>query len=291
LRALSERGWVVAVVTQPDRPAGRGLKLTPPPVKLAAQELGLPVFQPRSINKPESLKHLAKLAPDLLVVASFGQLLKKPVLGLPKRGCINIHASLLPKYRGAAPIQWAIIRGERWSGVTTFLIDEGMDTGPVLLQRAVRIGDDETAGELEERLAELGADLIVETVERYLTGELRPKPQPEEGTLAPKIKEEDTRIDWAKPAREIHNLVRGLAPIPGAHTTFREKRVKIYRTKPLPEPGNGLPGEIIPHKKRLLVATGEGTLEILTLKPEGKKEIRGVDFLNGYRPSSGERFV
>lgn len=282
---------MVAVVTQPDRPAGRGLKLTPPPVKRAAQKLGLEVFQPRSINRPEALGYLRGLSPDLMVVAAFGQLLKREVLGLPRRGCINIHASLLPKYRGAAPIQWAIIRGERWTGVTTFLIDEGMDTGPILLQRAVRIGEDETAGELEARLARLGAELILETVEGYLGGGIRPKPQPEKGTLAPKIREEDARIPWGEPARAIHNLVRGLNPAPGAYTTFRGRRVKVYRTRPLPEPVPGSPGEIIPHRKRLLVATGEGTLEILSLKPEGKREISGVDFLNGYRPSPGERFV
>ncbi len=286
-----ERDWVVGVVTQPDRPAGRGLRLRPPPVKEVAAALGLAVLQPKSINKPESLEYLQALAPDLLVVAAFGQLLKKPVLELPKHGCINIHASLLPKYRGAAPIQWAIIRGERWSGVTTFLIDEGMDTGPILLQRAVRIGEDETAGELEERLAHLGAELIVETVEGYLRGEIRAKPQPEEGTLAPKIREEDTRIPWGKTAREIHNLVRGLSPSPGAYTTFRGKRIKVYRTKPAGDEEDAEPGTILPTRKKLLVATGGGTLEILALKPEGKREMQGVDFLNGYRPSPGERFV
>ncbi len=281
----------MAVVTQPDRPAGRGLVLTPPPVKLAAQELGLPVSQPRSINRPDSLEYLRGLAPDLIVVAAFGQLLKKAVLELPRYGCINVHASLLPRYRGAAPIQWAIIRGERWTGVTTMVMDEGMDTGPILLQRAVRIGEDETAGELAARLAELGAELIVETVEGYLGGRIRPKPQPPEGTLAPKIAEEHTRIDWTADARAIHNLVRGLAPVPGAYTTFRGKRVKIHRTKPLPGAAGAVPGEILPHRKRLLVATGAGVLEVLSLTPAGRKEIRGADFLNGYRPRPGERFV
>ena len=291
MRALVEREWVVGVITQPDRPAGRGLRLRPPPVKVVAAELGLEVFQPGSINRPESLEYLRALAPDLMVVAAFGQLLKKPVLELPTRGCINIHASLLPKYRGAAPIQWAIIRGERWSGVTVFLMDEGMDTGPILLQRAVRVGEDETAGELEERLARLGADLIVETVEGYLRGEIRPKPQPKEGTLAPKIREEDTRIPWSKTARQIHNLVRGLSPTPGAYTTFRGKRIKVYRTRPSGSEGDAEPGTILSTRRKLLVATGGGTLEILVLKPEGKREMRGVDFLNGYRPSPGEQFV
>ncbi|MGY4707569.1 methionyl-tRNA formyltransferase [Candidatus Bipolaricaulota sp. J31] len=291
MKALAERGWVVAAITQPDRPAGRGLQLTSPPVKLAAQELGLPLFQPRSINKPDSLAYLRGLAPDLIVVAAFGQLLKKAVLELPRYGCINVHASLLPKYRGAAPIQWAIIRGERWTGVTTVIMDEGMDTGPILLQRAVRIGEDETAGELAARLAELGAELIVETVEGYLGGRIRPKPQPPEGTLAPKITEEHARIDWTADARTIHNLVRGLAPAPGAYTTFRGKRVKIHRTKPLPGAAEAAPGEILPHRKRLLVATGDGVLEVLSLTPAGKREIRGADFLNGYRPRPGERFV
>ncbi len=267
------------------------MRLKAPPVKVVACELGLEVFQPRSINKPDSLEYLARISPDLIVVAAFGQLLKKAVLDLPRYGCINVHASLLPKYRGAAPIQWAIIRGERWTGVTTMIMDEGMDTGPILLQRAVRIEEDETAGELEARLAELGANLIVETVEGYLRRGLRPKPQPAEGTLAPRIKEEHTKIDWTATAREIHNLVRGLAPSPGAYTTFREKRLKLYRTRPFSEVPDAPPGEILPHKKRLLIATGKGIIEVLSLKPEGKKEIRGVDFLNGYRPRPGEHFV
>ena len=291
MRALAERGWVVGVVTQPDRPAGRGLKPKSPPVKLAAQELGLEVLQPVSINRGDAVDWLAARSPDLMVVAAFGQLLKKHVLDLPKHGCINVHASLLPKYRGAAPIQWAIIRGERWTGVTIMLMDEGMDTGPILMQRAVEIGEDETGGELEERLAALGAELIVPAIEGYLEGRIRPKPQPEGGTLAPKIKEEHTRIDWGRSAREIHDLVRALNPSPLAYTTFRGKRVKLVRTALADVESGGGPGEILRHRKRLLVATGEGVLEILSLRPEGKREISGLDFINGYRPSPGERFV
>lgn len=265
--------------------------MKPPPVKLAAYELGLEVLQPVSINRNDALEWLEARSPDLMVVAAFGQLLKKHVLDLPKRGCINVHASLLPKYRGAAPVQWAIIQGERWTGVTIMLMDEGMDTGPILVQRAVEIGEEETGGELEERLAALGAELIVPAIKGYLQGKIVPKPQPKEGTLAPKIREECTRIDWGKGAREIHNLVRALNPSPLAYTTFRGKRVKIIRTALANSEESGQPGEILRHKKRLLVATKDGILEIISLRPEGKREISGLDFLNGYRPSPGERFV
>ncbi len=291
MKALSERNWVVGVITQPDRPAGRGLRLTSPPVKGLALELGLPLLQPASINAPEALEWLSALAPDLLVVAAFGQILREAVLSLPGKGCINIHASLLPKYRGAAPINWAIINGETWTGVTTFLMDPDLDTGPILLQRATRIGPEETAGELEERLSRMGAELIVETVEGYLKGTLRPKPQPREGSYAPKIRREHTRITWERSSQEVHNLVRGLNPSPGATTSFRGKAIKIWRTRPLPLGENAAPGEILPERRRLLVATGSGAVEVLQLQFPGKRVIAGIDFLNGYRPKPGERFI
>lgn len=288
LQALARRFPVLLVITQPDKPAGRGLKLTPPPVKVAAQELGLPVLQPKSINSPESLGVLRSLNLDLLVTAAFGQLLRPAVLNLPRLGCINVHASLLPKYRGAAPINWALINGERETGVTTFLMDEGMDTGPILLQRRVEVGPEETAGELEERLALLGAELAVETVEKLWRGEIEPKPQPPEGTLAPKLHKEHGKIRWEWEAQRIHNLVRGLSPKPGAYTTWQGELVKVLRTRLAEEEGCKAPGTILPRRDRLLVATGQGCLEILELQPAGGRVITGKDFLNGYcRQGSG----
>ncbi len=279
------------VVTQPDRPAGRGLKLTPPPVKIAAQELGLPLLQPKSINKPEAVEALRAVNPDLLVVAAFGQLLRPVVLQLPSLGCVNVHASLLPKYRGAAPIHWALIHGEGETGVTTFLMDEGMDTGPILLQRRTEIGPEETAGELEERLARMGAELAVETVEGLWHGKLTPVPQPPNGPLAPKLHKEDGRIRWEWEAQRIHNLVRGLAPRPGAFTSWEGEHVKILRTRVAAEEGAvAPPGAVLPRRDKLLVATGKGVLEILELQPAGCRVLSGRDFLNGYCRKGFGRF-
>ncbi len=282
---------MVLVITQPDRPAGRGLKLTPPPVKVAASELGLPCLQPKSINSPECVEFLRSLALDLLVTAAFGQLLRPVVLQLPRLGCVNVHASLLPKYRGAAPIHWAIINGERETGVTTFLMDEGMDTGPILLQRRTEIGPEETAGELEERLSQMGAELAVETVEKLWRGEIEPKPQPPNGSLAPKLHREDGRIRWEWEAWRIHNLVRGLSPKPGAFSTWQGELVKILRTKVVEEEGKASPpGHVLPRRDRLLVAAGKGVVEVLELQPAGCRPISGRDFLNGYCRQGFGRF-
>lgn len=290
LFALAGRGWVAAVITQPDRPAGRGLKPKASPVKEAAEDLKLPLLQPHSINSSETLNELRKLRPDLLVVAAFGQLLRREVLSLPALGCVNVHASLLPKYRGAAPIPWAILHGERETGVTTFLMDEGMDTGPILLQRRVEIGEEETAGELEERLGELGAEIILDTVEGLVHGSLQPIPQPE-GTLAPKLQKGDGHIDWSWPAERVHNWIRGMNPWPGAYTSFRKKFLKLHRSRRTALPNPGLePGTILPARGRLLVAAGEGILELLEIQPAGKKRMSGRDFWNGYCPKPGERF-
>ncbi|MCS7240520.1 MAG: methionyl-tRNA formyltransferase, partial [Candidatus Bipolaricaulota bacterium] len=276
LQALAERFGVLLVITQPDKPAGRGLKLTPPPVKLAAQKLGLPLLQPKSINSSDCVEVLRSLELDLLVTAAFGQLLRPVVLKIPRLGCVNVHASLLPKYRGAAPINWALIHGERESGVTTFLMDEGMDTGPILLQRSTPIDPNETAGELEERLARMGAALAVETVEKFWRGEIAPKPQPPNGPLAPKLHKEDGRIRWEWEARRIHNLVRGLSPKPGAYTTWQGELVKVLRTRVVEEGGSvGSPGSILPRRDRLFVAAGQGVLEVLELQPAGCRIISG----------------
>ncbi len=292
LRRLATTYGILLVITQPDRPAGRGLKLTSPPAKEAAQELGIPVLQPRSINTPDVCHTLRSLDLDFLVVASFGQFLRSEVLSIPPGGTVNIHASLLPCYRGAAPVAWAIIRGETETGVTTFVLDEGMDTGPIVLQREVLIGPDETAGELEARLAHVGADLIVETLERRAQGNVVPSPQPKEGTLAPKLHKEDGRIRWERNAREVHNLIRGTTPWPGAQTTLRDKLVKVHQTQVVDEDAVGqAPGTIAPRHDRLLVATGKGILEILGLQPAGCRAISGQEFLNGYCRGTAERFV
>jgi len=292
LRCLAETYGVLTVVSQPDRPAGRGLKLAAPPVKEVAQELGIPLIQPRTINAGEVVERLRALDLDFLVVASFGQFLRPAVLGLPRLAPVNIHASLLPKYRGAAPVAWAVIRGEGETGVTTFVLDEGMDTGPLLLQKAISIGPDETAGELEHRLAALGAELIVETLGGMVAGTVKPQPQPEEGTLAPKLHREDGRIRWEWESRRIHDLVRGTHPWPGAQTTLRDKVVKVHRTRGVDGDAPGLPaGTILPRRDRLFVATGEGILEILELQPAGCRPISGQEFLNGYCRTPGERFA
>jgi methionyl-tRNA formyltransferase len=292
LARLAETYGVLAVVSQPDRPAGRGLELAAPPVKRAAQDLGIPLIQPRTINAPEVLDRLRALDLDFLVVASFGQFLRSAALGLPRVAAVNIHASLLPKYRGAAPVAWAVIRGEAETGVTTFVLDEGMDTGPLLLQKAIPIGPDETAGELGARLADVGADLIVESLDGLARGDVVPRPQPAEGTLAPKLHREDGRIRWEGESRQIHDLVRGTHPWPGAHTTLRDKLVKVHRTRVVGGDAPGLPaGTILPRRDRLLVATGSGVIELLELQPAGCRPISGQEFLNGYCRAPGERFA
>lgn len=289
LCALAEARRVLLVITQPDRPAGRGLSPKPPPVKTAAEVLGLPVIQPPSINAPEILNQLRSLDLDVLAVAAYGQLLKREVLTLPRLGCVNVHASLLPNYRGAAPVAWTILNGDRKTGVTIFLLDEGMDTGPILLQEELEIGPDETRGELEARLAELGGRLLVEAIQGYAQGVLCPKPQPKEGTLAPRLRKEDGRIDWTWPAERVHNWVRGMNPWPSAFTVFRGRLLKLHRTKVLGGAPEGLPGALIVEDRQLYVVCGEGAVELLEVQPEGKRRMSGLDFLNGYRPRPGER--
>ncbi len=294
LRALSKEHEVIAVFTRPDRPAGRGYQLRPTPIKLAAQELGLPIHQPEDINAPAVLGQIRELAPDVIVVASFGQILTGELLRIPRLGAINLHASLLPKYRGAAPIQWALIRGEQETGVTTFLMDEGMDTGPILLQRRVEITPEDDAGSIEEKLAKLGAEVVLETLEGLAKGELEPQPQDHSAaTYAPKLKKAHEKLDWARPARELVNLIRALSPRPGAFTLFRGKRLKIYKAKVVgleTEQGwRARPGEILGlGEEGPLVKTGTEALELLEVQPEGKRRMSGPDFARGYRITAGE---
>jgi len=281
---LADRHEISLVVTQPDRPVGRHAVVGPPPMKEEALRLGLPVFQPERINVGDSLERLRAAAPEAIVVASYGQLLKPGVFTLAPLGTINIHASLLPAYRGAAPVNWAIIRGEKTTGITTFLIDAGMDTGDLLLQRAIDIEPDETAGRLEERLARLGAEAIVETLEGLRDGTLTPRPQPEDGvSMAPQLSRDDGRIDWGSAAQRVHDLVRGTSSWPGAWTFLGEERVKVHRTS-MTEIDRGpiSPGEIgLRETDRLLVGTGDRLIEIVEIQREGRPRIRGTDFLHG----------
>lgn len=293
LRALAEKHEVIAVFTRPDRPAGRGYRPQPTPIKLAAEELGLQIYQPEDINAPAVLEQIRELAPDVIVVASFGQILTGELLRIPRLGAINLHASLLPKYRGAAPIQWALIRGEQETGITTFLMDEGMDTGPILLQRKIEITPEDDAGSIEEKLARLGAELMLETLKGLEEGTLKPQPQDHSAaTYAPKLKKAHEKIDWARPARELVNLIRALSPHPGAFTLFRGKRLKIYKARVVgleTEGWRARPGEILGlGEEGPLVKTATEALELLELQPEGKRRMSGRDFAHGYRLEPGE---
>jgi methionyl-tRNA formyltransferase len=291
LRALRDAGHdIIAVVTRTDKPAGRGKVLTPPPVKTAALDLGVPVQQPKRVRAPESVAAIQALVPDVIVVAAYGQILPKELLDLPTYGCINIHASLLPAYRGAAPINWAIINGEPETGVTIMQMDEGMDTGAMLLREAVAIGPRDTTGSMLEKLSTLGSRMVVEALAGLADGTLTPVPQDHgKATLAPLLKKEDGRIDWDRPAAEIHNRVRGLFPWPGAYTHLDGKLVKVLGSDAVE--GSGEPGALIegPHGT-LQVGTGKGLLRVVTLQPEGKKPMTAAEFLRGHRGAVGMKF-
>ena len=286
LSAVAEKHEVSLVVTQPDRPVGRHATLTPPPVKATATQLALTVFQPERINREAAIDRLRNAAADVFVVAAYGQLLKPAVFDLPPFGTINIHASLLPAYRGGAPIHWAIIRGETQTGISTFYIEAGMDTGDVLLKRPIDIDPNETAGELENRLAALGAETILETLSGLESGDLKAVPQPEEGvSMAPLMSRDTGRIDWAAPAQQVHDLVRGTNPWPGAWTQLDGERVKVHRTaRTEVDRGSISSGEVaLRDTNRLLVATGDRLIELLEVQRVGRPRIGGVAFLHGLR--------
>ncbi len=288
LRALAESFEVVAVVTQPDRPRGRGRKVLPPPVKECAVDLGLPVLQPERVKEPAFIARLEELRPELIAVAAFGQIIPSAVLKLPSLGCVNVHPSLLPRYRGAAPINWAVINGETTTGVTTILMDEGMDTGDVLLVQEVEIDHDETAQELADRLAELGGHLLVETIKGLNEGTLQPIPQDEkEASYAPMLRKDDGLIHWEEGTYQIRNQIRGMIPWPVAFTLWGGKRVKIYRA--CTGDGKGTPGEIISLDRGIEVACGEGSLLIEELQVEGGKRMGWEGFVRGHRLTPGER--
>lgn len=287
LRAASGLHDVVLVVTQPDRPAGRGKKLTAPPVKACALELGLDVYQPEKIRADEAWVRLESLQPDVIVVVGYGQFIPKRILELPPHGCVNVHSSLLPKYRGAAPANWAVARGETTTGVSTMRLVPKMDAGDVLLQREIEIKSDETAAELNARLAPIGAELLLETLTGLHAGTIEPRTQDESAvTFAPLMKREDGAIDWMLSAREIWNRMRGFDPWPGAYTSRNGKRLHVRKAAVVDQPL--APGRIHVSGDRLWIGTGEGSLEALEVQPEGKNRMSTSDFVRGYRPENGE---
>jgi methionyl-tRNA formyltransferase len=277
---------VLAVFTQPDRPKGRGGELSASAVKQTALRLGLPVYQPERIRRPESVEQLKQLHPEIMVVVGYGQIIPQSIIDIPPKGIINVHASLLPKYRGAAPIQWAIANGETRTGITTMRIDAGLDTGDMLLKWETEIGPEEDALELGRRLAEAGAQLLVRTLRENPTPV---KQNPDEATLAPILKKEDGLIDWTWPAQKIFNRVRGFLPWPGTYTTFRGQLFHIWKARAANDTASGDPGQLVARQKRLLITCGAATaLEPLEVQVEGRNRVSAEAFLNGVRLNENE---
>lgn len=282
LKALYENYPVIGVVTQPDRVAGRGRALRPPPVKTLALELGIPAIQPVKLREPEALDQIRFWGPDVIVVAAFGQILRQEVLDLPAFGCLNVHASLLPRWRGAAPINAAILHGDEETGVTIMKMDPGLDTGPILSQRAVPITPDETAGSLFEKLSRLGAELLLDTLPGYLSGEITPRPQPEEGvTYAPMLKKEDGRLDFRQPAEELERKVRAFNPWPGTYFDWYGGMIKVHKAGI--RPGKKRAGDRLVVDGLPALGTSDGLLVLEAVQPAGKKPMPGRAFLAGAR--------
>jgi len=296
LRRLAERPEfsVEAVITQPDRPRGRGQQVSASPIKEAALELGLHVYQPETIKSESSLEFLKRLAPDAVVIIAYGQIIPAHLLTIPRLGWINVHGSLLPHYRGAAPIHWAIANGETVTGLTTMQIDAGMDTGPTLLRREVAIGPDETSPELYARMSTIGADLIAETLLQLNRGDISPLSQEEkDATFAPSLKKENGRIDWSLPAQKIYNRMRGFTPWPGSYSTFRGQTCHLWGRPAAAseEWTRNAPGEIVSTATDLFVICGERTcLRLEAIQIEGRKKITAREFANGARLAAGDRF-
>jgi methionyl-tRNA formyltransferase len=297
LRRLAERPEfsVEAVITQPDRPRGRGQKVSSSPVKEAALEIGLHVYQPETIKSDSSQEFLKRVAPDAVVIIAYGQIIPARLLTIPRLGWLNLHGSLLPHYRGAAPIHWAIANGETITGLTTMQIDAGMDTGPTLLRHEVEIEPDETAPELAERMSAIGAVLIAESLLRFDRGEVAPTPQEEKGlSYAPILKKEDGRIDWTRTAKQIYDRMRGFTPWPGSYSTFRGQKCHLSAR---PETHGAAeeqitPGKIVTSAKEIYIVCGAGTcLRLESVQIEGRKKISAREFANGARLAPGERFV
>jgi methionyl-tRNA formyltransferase len=282
LRVLHQNYNVVGVVTQPDRASGRGRELKAPPVKTLALELGIPVMQPEKLRLPEAMEQLRVWAPELIVVAAFGQILKKDVLELPSYGCINVHASLLPRWRGAAPINAAILHGDEETGVTIMQMDAGLDTGPMLSQRSIRLTREDTAGSVFDKLSTLGADLLIETLPDYLAGKLTPTPQPEEGaTYAPMLKKEEGKLDFTQAVHELERRVRAFNPWPGAFMDFDGAMLKVHRARV--ETGNTAVGQRLIYQNQPAVGARSGILILEEVQPAGKRSMSGRSFLAGAR--------
>lgn len=290
-RLIDEGHDILAVYSQPDKPQGRHFTLTPPPVKVLAQAHGIPVFQPDSFKDAQIQQALSQLAPELIVVAAYGKILPKAVLEIPARGCINVHGSLLPKYRGAAPIQWAVINDEPVAGVTIMQMSQGLDTGDMLLKKELAVGADETAGELFDRIAVLGAQALSEAVLALDT--LAAVPQEEALVCwAPPLKKTDGALDWQQNAKALYARIRGVTPWPGAYTVFNGKRLKIHKARLLSDFDNGaLPqaGGLL-DAQRLIVSCAGGAIELLEVQLEGAKRISGEDFIRGQRLQPGKLF-
>lgn len=279
---------VVEVVTQPDKPAGRGMKIRECPAAKVAKKLGLPLFQPGNVRGKDTIEHLRSLRPDLIVVVAYGKILPPEVISIPGYGAVNVHASLLPKYRGAAPINWAIVMGERETGVTTQLIGNKLDAGDILFSVRTPIDDSETAEELHERLAPIGARLLIETIGAIERGEAKPMPQDDAAaTYAPVLKKEDGRIDWTKSAWDLFNMVRGLWPWPGTYTTVEGKILRVHKVALVETSTASMPGTIVEVSPHLEVACGDGSLRLLEVQLEGKRRMSVGDFLRGHKIEKG----
>ncbi len=293
-RLAASRHEVALVVSRPDRPVGRRRVMTAPPVVETARRLGIPVLQPRKLKSEAFLASIREVGPEAGVVVAYGRLLPPELLAIPPRGFVNVHPSVLPRHRGPSPIQWALVSGDRVTGVTTMLVDEGMDTGPILLQRRVEIGPRETAEELSRRLADLGAELLVETLDRLESGTVVPRPQPEDGaTVTPILRREMGRVEWGRTARELVNRLRGFTPWPGLHATLRGGRVKLHGLEVVepPPPGGEPPGTVLAAgPDGIVVRCGRGTaVRITELQREGRRRLPVDAFLVGERIAPGER--
>jgi methionyl-tRNA formyltransferase len=284
LKALADTGQVVGVVTQPDRPAGRGRDLSPSPVKTVALQRGLSLFQPRSLRTPDAMAQLTEWDPDVIVVAAFGKILSQELLDLPSRGCLNVHASLLPRWRGAAPVAAAILAGDPATGVTIMKLDAGLDSGPLLAQCQTAIRADDTRTSLTERLSLLGAELLMETLPAYLAGDLQPKPQVTgEATVADRLRKQDGELDWSRPATELDRRIRAFTPWPGTFTFWNGQRLKVLEATPRPEwKGDATPGTIVCLDDAAAVATGEGALRLEKVQMAGRRAMAIQPFLRGH---------
>ena len=290
LQALLDHGYeVCAVYTQPDKPKGRGHKLQPPPVKELALAREIPVLQPTTLRSGEVQEEIRQWNADVIVVVAYGKILPKAVLDMPRLGCINVHGSLLPKYRGAAPIQWTVLNGDKTAGVTTMFMGEGMDTGDMLLKTETAVGEEETSGQLFDRLKDLGADLLIQTLERLEQGTLTPIPQNEaEATRAPMLSKELSLVDWTKPAQQVHDLIRGLNPWPSAVSYLDGKKLKLHASRV--REGSGEPGKPFAQDGVLLVYCGEGALELTEIQTENGKRMDGKSYLLGHPLERDSRF-